>query len=79
LRRKLKGFEKWPCIVSQELKSEIEYLARNRWRPGWAHSSFWPPTYSVKTYKPFGTPVGVTGTDQKWKYAGEMLDSSAVL
>ena len=29
--------------------------------------------FSVATYAPFGTPVGVSGTDQKWKYAGETL------
>ena len=33
--------------------------------------------FSVATYTPFGTPVGVSGTDQKWKYAGEMLVGAA--
>jgi RHS repeat-associated protein len=37
------------------------------------------PTFSVQTYKPFGTPVGVSGTDQKWKYAGEVLDPATSL
>ena len=34
-------------------------------------------TFSVKTYKPFETPVAASGSDQKWKYAGEMLAGAA--
>ena len=34
---------------------------------------------SLVTYKLFGTPVGVGGTDQKWKYAGEILDAATGL
>ncbi|MBE3049899.1 RHS repeat-associated core domain-containing protein [Candidatus Bathyarchaeota archaeon] len=33
-------------------------------------------TFSVATYKPFGTPVTVTGTE-KVGYAGELIDSAA--
>jgi len=45
----------------------------------WQYGSSTSATFSVQTYKPFGTAVGVSGTDQKWKYAGEMLDSATGL
>ncbi len=34
------------------------------------------PTFSVTTYKPFGTPVSPSGTE-KFEYAGEMIVSAA--
>lgn len=31
----------------------------------------------IESHKPFGVPVGMSGTDQKFKYAGEMLAGAA--
>jgi len=45
----------------------------------WQYGTSTTPTFSVQTYKPFGATVGVSGTDQKWKYTGEMLDSTTGL
>jgi RHS repeat-associated protein len=44
---------------------------RQVWKQGATTAAF-----SVATYKPFGTPVSVTGTE-KIGYAGELLDSAA--
>jgi RHS repeat-associated protein len=45
---------------------------RQVWKQGGTSSSF-----SVSTYKPFGTPVGTSGTADKVGYAGELIDTAA--
>lgn len=69
-------------LVAKTIEANTYYYftdALGSVRQIWQYGSSNSAKFSVQTYRPFGTPVGVGGTDQKWKYAGEMLDSSTGL
>jgi hypothetical protein len=49
--------------------------ALGSFRQIWQYGTSASATFSVQTYKPFGTAVTTTGTE-KFRYAGEQLNSS---
>jgi RHS repeat-associated protein len=65
-------------VAKQVGSSDIYYYiadALGSTRQVWKHGAT-SPTFSVTTYKPFGTPVSPSGTE-KFQYAGEMIVSVA--